>query len=132
MNKITRILLIALFGIILFPRIASGQKEIFIKRIEFKLDVLSDIDYENEYFMTLKLNKGATYVFKVKNHIENYAGEAVMELLEADQLIMTNLVGDKYFEGFAFQCQKTGFYDILVKFRDNRLGNSMIDIMMKM
>ena len=32
---------------------SQAQKEIFIKQVDFKLDHVSDIDYENEYFVTL-------------------------------------------------------------------------------
>jgi hypothetical protein len=60
---------------------AVAQKEIFLRQIEFKLDRISDIDYENEYFMTMKFNKGESYLFKVSNHIDNYAGKAILDLL---------------------------------------------------
>lgn len=108
----------------------SAQKEIFIKQIEFKLDYISDIDYENEYFMTLKLNKGSKYIFKIVNHFENAQGEAVLELLDVDNLILTNEISGKYFKNVSFQCNKTGFYDILVRFKENKLGNSKIDILL--
>jgi len=108
----------------------SAQKEIFIKQVEFKLDEISDIDYENEYFMTLKLNKGSKYVFRIANHVDEYVGEAVIELMDADILILTNLYQDKYFDKTSFVCNKTGFYDLLVRFRDNKLGNSVIDILL--
>ena len=42
-----------------------AQKEIFLRQIEFKLDFYSDIEYENEYFMTMQLNKGSEYLFKI-------------------------------------------------------------------
>ncbi len=108
----------------------KAQKEIFIKQIEFKLDAISDIDYENEYFVTLKLNKGSKYNFKIANHQEGYVGEAVIELLDADNLVLTNIFGEKYYPTVAFQCNKTGFYDLLIKFRDNKLGNSVIDVLL--
>ena len=124
-NKILIILAVFLF-------VCSGhikaQKEIFVKLIDFRLDQLSEQDYENEYFMTIKFNKGSTYKIKVTNHLENYAGEAIFELLDADKLILTNLMGEKYYEVFSFVCNKTGFYDILIRFKDNKLGNSVIDI----
>lgn len=107
-----------------------AQKEIFIKQVEFRLDEVSDIDYENEYFVTLKLNKGSKYVFRIANHIDDYVGEAVVELMDADNLILTNLYQDKYFVKTSFECNKTGFYDLLVRFRDNKLGNSVIDILL--
>jgi hypothetical protein len=107
-----------------------AQKEIFIKQIEFKLDAISDIDYENEYFVTIKMNKGSKYVFRVVNHIDDYIGEAVVELMDADNLILTNLYQDKYYLNSSFVCNKTGFYDLLVRFRDNKLGNSVIDILL--
>ncbi|MGD2035496.1 MAG: hypothetical protein PVF73_10600 [Bacteroidales bacterium] len=107
-----------------------AQKEIFIKQIEFRLDEVSDIDYENEYFVTLKMNKGSKYVFRIANHIDDFTGEAVVELMDADNLILTNLFQDKYFENTSFVCNKTGFYDLLVRFRDNKTGNSVIDILL--
>ena len=106
----------------------AQQKEIFLKQIEFKLDNVSDQDFENEYFMTIKLNKGTSYKFKITNHRDNYAGKAVFELMDADNLILTNSVGDKYFETFGFVCNKTAFYDILIKYKDKKPGNSVVDI----
>lgn len=107
-----------------------AQRMIFIKQIEFKLDAVSDIDYENEYFVTLKLNKGSKYIFRIANHLDDYIGEAVIELMDADNLILTNLFQDKYFEKSSFICNKTGFYDLLVRFKDNKLGNSVVDILL--
>jgi hypothetical protein len=110
---------------------ASGQqKEIFLKQIEFKLQNVSAQDYENEYFMTIKLNKGTSYKFKITNHRENYAGKAVIEVLDADNLILTNSIGDKYYETIGFVCNKTAFYDVLIKYKDKKPGNSVVDIVM--
>jgi hypothetical protein len=129
MMKLLRLLFLVAV-LVNFSGKVCAQKEIFIKQIEFKLDKISDIDYENEYFMTLKLNKGSKYVFKVVNHVDNYVGEAVIELMDADVLIMTNVFEDKYFETVSFQCNKTGFYDVLISFRDGKIGNSVIDILL--
>ena len=85
---------------------------------------------ENEYFVTIKMNKGSKYVFRVVNHLDDYVGEAVVELMDADNLILTNLYQDKYYLNTSFACNKTGFYDLLVRFRDNELGNSVIDILL--
>ncbi|MBN1598269.1 MAG: hypothetical protein JW894_08240 [Bacteroidales bacterium] len=126
--KLRPVLTIIFLTVIVFG--ASAQKEIFIKQVEFKLDRISDIDYENEYFMTIKLNKGSKYIFRVTNHIDSYVGEAVIELLDADNLILTNVYTEKYYTNINFICNKTGFYDLLIKFRDNKLGNSVIDILM--
>lgn len=129
MMKLLRLLFLAVV-LVSFTGKLNAQKEIFIKQIEFKLDKVSDIDYENEYFMTLKLNKGSKYVFKLVNHVDNYVGEALLELMDADVLILTNVMGDKYFEAISFQCNKTGFYDLLISFRDGKIGNSIVDILL--
>jgi hypothetical protein len=123
------LLLIALL-LVISGKAYTQQKEIFLKQIEFKLPTVSSKDYENEYFMTLKLNKGTAYKFKVSNHRENFAGVAVIQLLDADNLVMTNQVGDKYYETFNFICNKTAFYDILIKYKDKKPGYSVVDIMM--
>jgi hypothetical protein len=127
--KISRLILMIIFVMGVTYKV-SAQKEIFIKQVEFRLDAVSDIDYENEYFLTLKLNKGSKYVFRITNHKDEFVGEAILELMDADNLIMTNVLGDKYFPAVTFQCNKTGFYDVLVKFRDNKLGYSIIDILL--
>ncbi|MBN2212634.1 MAG: hypothetical protein JW723_00190 [Bacteroidales bacterium] len=119
------LLLTILYGSLFF---AAAQKEIFLRQIEFKLERISDIDYENEYFMTMKFSKGESYLFKIINHIDNYAGKAVLELLEADKLVLTNFLNDKYYDNLNFVCNKTGFYDILIRFKDNKVGNSAINI----
>jgi hypothetical protein len=125
------VLFAAFIMLILHTAVAySQQKEIFLKQLEFKLDRVSDIDYENEYFMTIKLNKGTSYKFKITNNRDNYAGKAIFELLDADNLILTNTVGEKYFENVGFVCNKTAFYDILIKFKDKKPGNSVVDITM--
>jgi len=121
------LLVICLFGV---SGRSFGQREIFIKQVDFRLDHISDIDYENEYFVTLKFNKGTKYIFKIANHLDDYIGEAVIELMDADILVLTNVLGDKYYENVSFVCSKTGFYDLLVKFRDNLKGNSVIDVVM--
>lgn len=129
MMKMIRLLFFMVFALGISSKVLA-QKEIFLKQIEFKLEKISDIDYENEYFMTMKLNKGSKYVFRITNHLDNYVGEAVLELMDADNLIMTNLVEDKYYQTVSFQCNKTGFYDVLVKFKDKKIGNTVIDILM--
>lgn len=116
-----------IFGLI--DVFAQQKKEIFLKQIEFKLERISPKDYENEYFMTIKLNKGTAYKFKITNHLENFAGEAVIELLDADNMILTNSINDKYFESINFVCNKTSFYDILIRYKDKKPGNSVVDIM---
>jgi hypothetical protein len=124
------ILAIALLSIFFGSASAYGQKEIFIKQIEFKLTHVSDVDYENEYFLTMKLNKGSTYKFKIINHRDNFAGNAVIELMDANTLVLTNQLNDKYFETLSFVCNKTAFYDILVRFKDKKPGFSLIDILL--
>jgi len=122
------ILVVAFLSALIGFNSVFAQKEIFIKQIEFKLERVSEVDYENEYFMTIKLNKGSNYKFKITNHRDNYAGKAVMELMDADNLILTNQLNDKYFEAVNFICNKTACYDMLVRYKDKKPGNSVIDI----
>jgi len=123
-----KILIILTAFLFLFIKNTYAQKEIFIKLIDFRLDEISEQDYENEYFMTTKFNKGSTYKFIVTNHLDGYAGEAIFELLDADKLVLTNVLEDKYYEVFSFVCSKTAFYDILIRFKDNKPGNSAVEI----
>jgi hypothetical protein len=124
------ILLLIAFISLIPDTIFSQQKEIFVKQIGFKLAMVSPKDFENEYFMTIKLNKGTSYKFKITNHLDNFAGKAVIELLDADNLVLTNSIGEKYFEAIGFVCNKTAFYDILIKYKDKKPGNSIVDIVM--
>jgi hypothetical protein len=54
----------------------------------------------------------------------------VFELLDADKLLLTNTMNDKYFENFGFVCNKTAFYDILIRYQDRKPGYSVVDITM--
>lgn len=110
--------------------VAAQQKDIFIKQLEFKLDHVSNQPEENEFFVTLKFTKGTVYKFKILNHRENYAGNAVIEVSEENNLVLTNVLNDKYFETLSFVCNKTAFYDILIHYQDKKPGYSMIDISM--
>lgn len=130
MQMMRYIFVIIAFLTLGFTAANAQQKEIFIKQIEFKLEHVSAQAYENEYFMTIKLNKGTSYKFKITNHRDNFAGKAVIQLLDADNLVMTNSLGEKYFETIGYVCNKTAFYDILIKYKDNKPGNSVVDIVM--
>lgn len=125
----TTVILVLIFLLGVYKNV-NAQKDIFIKKIEFKLDFISDVDYENEYFLTMKLNKGITYKFVIDNNINEYDGMAVVKLLDGDKLLVTNQIQDKYFEQFGFKCNKTGFYDILIQYKDNKRGYSFVDIYM--
>ncbi|OFX88245.1 MAG: hypothetical protein A2W99_10070 [Bacteroidetes bacterium GWF2_33_16] len=105
---------------------AFSQKEIFIKEFQFELKKISANQYENEYFVTITLNKNSIYKFTVLNHIGDFPGKAVVQILDGNQLVATNAMDDKYFEKFMFKCTKTGFYDILIHFKDNKSGSSLI------
>lgn len=103
-----------------------SQKDIFIKEYQFELKKISANQYENEYFVTITLNKNSLYKFTVLNHIGDFPGKAVVQILDGSQVVATNAMGDKYFEKFMFKCTKTGFYDILIHFDDNKSGSSLI------
>ena len=105
-----------------------AQKDIFIKEFQFELKKISANQYENEYFLTITLNKNSLYKFTVLNHIGDFPGVAVVEILENDKVVAANYVGGKYYEKFMFKCTKTGFYDILIHYQDNKLGSSLIKL----
>jgi len=105
---------------------AYSQKDIFIKEYQFELKKISANQYENEYFVTITLNKNSLYKFTVLNHIGDFPGKAIVQILDGSQVVATNAMGDKYFEKFMFKCTKTGFYDILIHFDDNKSGSSLI------
>ncbi len=105
-----------------------AQKDIFIKEFQFELKKLSANQYENEYFLTITLNKNSLYKFTVLNHIGDFPGKAVVEILDNDKTVAANSVNGKYYSKFMFKCTKTGFYDILIHFEDNKLGSSLIKL----
>ncbi len=105
-----------------------AQKDIFIKEFQFELKKISANQYENEYFLTITLNKNSLYKFIVLNHIGDFPGIAVIEILDNDKTVAANFVGGKYYEKFMFKCTKTGFYDILIHFEDNKKGASLIKL----
>lgn len=105
-----------------------AQKDIFIKEFQFELKKKSANQYENEYFITIALNKNSLYKFTVLNHIGDFSGVAIVKILDNDKVVAANSVNGKYYEKFMFKCTKTGFYDILINFDDNKLGSSLIKL----
>lgn len=130
MKRLLIILQLTFCTIGLSSVMAQEKQEIFIDRIKFKLERVSNNPLENEYFMTIKMNKGTSYKFRVTNYQENMPGKAVFEVLDQSAAVITNVINDKYFENINFVCNKTGFYDILIKYQDGKPGYSMIDIFM--
>lgn len=118
----------ALFFLQLISKNLIAQKDIFIKEFQFELKRLSANQYENEYFLTITLNKNSLYKFTILNHIGDFPGNAIVEILENDKIVATNFVGGKYYEKFMFKCTKTGFYDVLIHYKDNKLGSSLIKL----
>lgn len=127
MKKIVYVIFV-IFLIQLVPKESLAQKDIFIKEFQFELKKLSANQYENEYFLTITLNKNSLYKFTVLNHIGDFPGIAVVEILENDKVVATNYINGKYYEKFMFKCTKTGFYDILIHYQDNKLGSSLIKL----
>ncbi len=121
-------LFIAIVSLQLVSTNSFAQKDIFIKEFQFELKKLSANQYENEYFLTITLNKNSLYKFTVLNHIGDFPGEAVVQILENDNIVATNYVNGKYYEKFMFKCTKTGFYDLLIHYEDNKLGSSLIKL----
>jgi len=121
-------LFIILLSFLVISQSSYAQKDIFIKEFQFELKKLSANQYENEYFITITLNKNSLYKFTVLNHIGDFPGVAVVEILENDKVVATNYVNGKYYEKFMFKCTKTGFYDILIHYNDNKLGSSLIKL----
>jgi hypothetical protein len=115
-------------SVLLIPKVSFSQKDIFIKEFQFELKKISDNQYENEYFLTITLNKNSLYKFTVLNHIGDFPGNAIIEILENDKAVAKNSVGDNYYEKFLFKCTKTGFYDILIHFDGNKKGSSLIKL----
>ncbi len=112
----------------LFSYSAYAQKSIFIKEFKFELDEISENQYENEYFITVTLNKGSLYKFTVLNHIGDFPGIAIVQVLDNEKVVVTNTFNDKYYEKFILKCNKTGFYDILIHFDKNQIGSSLIKL----
>ncbi|MFP4023946.1 MAG: hypothetical protein ACLFVR_05410 [Thiohalospira sp.] len=128
MKKAIQFILLSFILIFFASKASFSQKDIFIKEFHFELKKISNNQYENEYFVTITLNKNSLYKFTILNHIGDFPGNAVVQILENNKVVATNKVGDKYYEKFMFKCTKTGFYDILIHFEDNKLGSSLIKL----
>jgi hypothetical protein len=107
-----------------------AQSEIFLRKIEFELTKISKNAEDNEFFLTLQFNKGSKYKFDIMNQINGKGGDAIVELHDGDKIVGTNTAGDKYFAAFMFQCNKTGFYDVIIRFKNQLYGSSIIDLSM--
>jgi len=129
MNNRLIISLIALLFLLPLKNI-QAQNEIFLRKIEFELTKISKNSKDNEFFLTLQFNKGTKYRFNILNQVNGKGGDAVVGLRDGEKLIGTNLAGEKYFGQFLFQCNKTGFYNVIIHFRNQVIGSSIIDLSM--
>lgn len=127
MKQIIRITFIML-TIFMVSSSVHAQKKVFLKEFEFKLVKVSDIPYENEYFITFTFNKNSLYQFDIMNNVGDFFGDAVVEIYDGDKVVATNILGEKYYENFVFKCTKTGYYDIIIKFKDNGVGSSIVKL----
>lgn len=72
------------------------------------------------------LNKGNLYKFVVCN-AEGYEGKAVIQLAEANNVLVSNLKPDGTFaEAVGFSCSKTGMYNILCSFKNAKEGAAVV------
>jgi len=127
----TRLFFILFILFLLLPaKRVSAQSEIFLRKIEFELTKLSKNPEDNEFFLTLEFNKGTKYKFNILNQVNGKGGDAIIELHDGEKLVGTNTAGEKYFGSFMFQCNKTGFYDVIIKYKAKLYGSSIIDLSM--
>jgi hypothetical protein len=127
----TSLLICLLALIFFFPfKTLQAQNEIFLRKIEFELTKISKNAEDNEFFLTLQFNKGTNYKFNILNQVNGKGGDAIVELHDGEKLVGTNSAGDKYYGSFLFQCNKTGFYDVVIKFKTQLFGSSIIDLSM--
>jgi hypothetical protein len=111
-------------------KVIKAQNEIFLRKIEFELTKISKNAEDNEFYLTLEFNKGTKYKFNIMNQVNGKGGDAVVELHDGEKLVGTNSAGEKYFGSFMFQCNKTGFYNVIIKFKNQVFGSSIIDLSM--
>lgn len=72
------------------------------------------------------LNKGTVYKFVVCN-AEGYEGKAVIKLMDGGNALVSNLKPDgSFLEAVGFSCQKTGMYNIMCGFKNNKEGAAVI------
>lgn len=130
MNHMKHLAIFLTLWFLLSSGLQAQKKEIFLRKIDFALSKISPVETENKFYLTLQFNKDVQYKFYVKNHLKGGTGEAVVEIYDQDRLIGTNYLNKKYFDTFLFSCTKTGMYDVIVRFKDNKTGNSVISIYM--
>lgn len=76
--------------------------------------------------LSVILNKGVLYKFVVCN-AEGYEGKAVIQIQEGANTLVSNLKPDGTFsEAIGFSCQKTGMYNIICNFKNNKEGAAVI------
>jgi hypothetical protein len=127
----TRLFFCLFILLFLLPaRNIQAQNEIFLRKIEFELTKVSKNAKDNEFYLSLQFNKGTKYKFNIMNQVNGKGGDAVVELHDGEKLVGTNTAGEKYYGSFLFQCNKTGFYDVVIRFKNQLFGSSIIDLSM--
>ena len=98
----------------------------YLKDFKIKLQQ-GDIKPAPSVKFSVVLNKGTSYKLNVCN-ADGYEGEAVIKLLDHNNLLGTNYssASQKFYKGIQFPCTKTGVYSINVSFEDGKEGASVV------
>jgi hypothetical protein len=108
----------------------EAQNEFFLRRFEFELTKLSKNFEDNEFYLALIFNRGIKYKFSIANKSDRKGDDAIVELHDGEKLVGSNMAGTKYFSQFFFQCNKTGLYKVIIKFKNKKIGSCIIDLYM--
>ena len=101
----------------------SGIDAVYLKEFKVKFTRSGKADpVQTARFNTL-LNEGKLYRFTVANAVE-YEGEAILQLFKNNKLLGSTYHIDSGadHQKFDFLCDQTGFYKILMSFREGREG----------
>lgn len=130
MSRLKIFLLFLILFSCVSEKLYAQKSETFLRKIDFELAQVSRNEQENRFYLTLQFYKDINYKFSILNKQKAGFGNAIVEIYSEDRLLGTNYLNGKYFNTFLFQCSKTGMYDIVVRFINNKAGNSEISIYM--
>jgi hypothetical protein len=125
----TRLYLCFIIMLLIVPaRVIIAQNETFLRKFEFELSKIGKNAEDNQFYLTLEFYKGNKYKFNIENYVNGKGGAAIVEIHDGEKLVGTNASGEKYFSSFLFQCSKTSFYQVIIKFKNQSAGSSVIDM----
>jgi hypothetical protein len=113
--------------------IAACSKELNTIQLA-QFNFVQGFDFKEKYVtkdnksIVLDFEGETSYMFRLANHSGNFEGIIVELYTPKNELVATNYVNQRYFNGFTYRCKETGKYRLLTKVSKDSEQGTLVGI----